>query len=169
MLAGILTVVLLLVGLPLLMFWVGGRRFWNRSYGTETGDLYRRMVLAHGLRPAEIAQVEGALTWGRELQDERLRAAVVDWAQELQRLVADRRRRHPTRRRVLLVALLLWAAVVLVIAGVQIAHGDIGPLIRIGVYALLLGWPGWLAARAPQRAIERNSGPPSDRALPRPR
>ena len=97
MLPGLIVVVVLAVGLPLLAWWVGGRRFWNRAYSTETGELYRRMVREHGLRPAEIAQVEGALTWGRELQDARLRTAVVVWAQELQRAAEERRRRHPRR------------------------------------------------------------------------
>jgi hypothetical protein len=162
--AGIVTVVLLLVGLPLLAWWVGGRRFWSRAHGTETGELYRRMVRAHGLRPGEAAAVERAVTWGRELQDERLRAAVVDWARELQRLTAERRARHPTRRRVLLGLLLAWLLTGLGVAAVQIAHGDLGPLVRIGIYAVLLAWPGRRLATGPRRAAERNGA-----ALPRPR
>jgi hypothetical protein len=103
----------------------------------------------------------GALTWGRELQDERLRAAVVDWARELQRGAAERRHRHPTRRRILLGLLLVWGTGALVLAAVQVAHGDLGPLVTAAVYGVLLGWPGRLAVRGPRRAIERNSGPPS--------
>jgi hypothetical protein len=162
-LTGVLLVVLIAVGLPLLAFWVGGRRFWNRTHAIQTGDLYRRMVREHALRPAEIAQVEGALTWGRELQDERLRAAVVDWARELQRAAAERRHRHPTRRRILLGLLLVWGTGALVLAAVQIAHGDLGALVTAVGYAVLVGWPGWLAVRGPRRAIERNSGRPSVR------
>jgi hypothetical protein len=161
--AAIVTVGVLLVGFPLLAWWVGGRRFWNRAYGTETGELYRRMVHTHGLRHGEIAQVEGALAWGRELQDERLRAAVVDWAQELQRLAAERRDRHPTRRRILLCLLLVCGTGVLVLAAVDTAHGHLGSLIRLVLYAVLFGLPAWLSARAPRRAIERNSGRPSVR------
>ena len=78
MTAGV-TIVLILVGLPLLAWWVGGRAFWSRPRPGGDDDLHRTIVLRHGLRPAEIPQVEGALTWGRQLDEPHLRAAVVDW------------------------------------------------------------------------------------------
>jgi hypothetical protein len=158
--AGILAVVLLAVGLPLLAFWVGGRRFWDRTPAARQGDLYRQMVRAHALRPAEIAQVEGAVTWGRELTDPRLRAAVVDWAQRLQQQAADRRTRHARLRRVARGAAVGWLALAVVVLGWGIHDGDWRPVVQVLVQTALIGPVTWVAVRGPRRAIERNSGPP---------
>jgi hypothetical protein len=129
--AGILAVVLLAVGLPALTFWLGGRRFWDRTPAARQGELHRETVRAHALRPAEIAQVEGAVTWGRELADPRLRAAVV-----------------------------AWAALAVVVLGWGISAGDWQPVVQVLVQIALLAPVTWLLARGPNRAIERNSGPP---------
>ena len=80
MAVGVVLVVVLLVGLPLLAWWVGGRRIWGRLTPGAEPDRYREMVRRHALSPSEAAEVEAAATWGRELHDPRLRAAVVDWA-----------------------------------------------------------------------------------------
>lgn len=157
MAAGIVVVGLILVGLPLLAWWLGGRRFWARTPAASAGDVYREMVLKHQLRPAEIAKVEGAVAWGRELTDERLRAAVVDWAQHLREDAARRRAAHPLRRRIMIGILVAWGTTVLVLAGVGVARGNWESLVRLVVYALAFGVPGMLAARGPRRAIERNS------------
>ena len=50
-------VVVLLLGLPLLAWRVGGRRFWGRLRGRDRPDLYRELVLRHRLRPGEVAEV----------------------------------------------------------------------------------------------------------------
>jgi hypothetical protein len=163
MTAGIVTVVLLLVGFPLLMWWVGGRRFWNRAYGTETGELYRRIVREHRLTPAETAQVEGAVAWGRELQDERLRAAVVAWATALRERTDARRRAHPRRAVAARVVMVVWAGLLVVSIGLAVADGEWGHLVQSLFYAVGIGLPTALAARGPRRAIERNSGQPSAR------
>jgi hypothetical protein len=167
--AGIVVVVLLAVGLPLLAWWVGGRRFWSRAHGAVTGDIPRRMMQKHALRPAEIAQVEGALAWGRELRDERLRAAVVDWAQELQRAAEERRRRHPRRQRSARALLGLWGTLLVLVAGLAVAAGRWGLLVQQLMIALALGPVQWMVERGPRRALQRNTGPPSERALPQPR
>ncbi len=154
---------LILAGLPLLAWWVGGRQFWSRSRAASEPDLYRELVRRHALRPAEAAQVEGAVTWGRELQDPRLRVAVVDWATSLQAGARARAARRPWVGRVML---LVW----LVIA--------IGGLVRIaadqdwGQLAVILFWPVVLsvpltrAVNGPRRAIRLNSGPASSGSVP---
>ena len=150
----------LVVGLPLAAWWIGGWRFWGRATPGSERDVYREMVRRHALRPAEAAQVEGAVTWGRELQDPRLRAAVVDWAQALQAEARERSARHPWVRRV--------ALPVLVVAGVLAVAGLVHEVLTEGWAALAdHAWTvlwvlvvGWLAPR-PRRAIARNSGPPS--------
>ena len=97
----VIVIVLIAVGLPLLAWWIGGRRFWARLQPRQEPDLYRQLVQRHHLRPAEVAQVESAVMWGRELADERLRAAVVDWARALLAAEEERRGRHPRSRRLL--------------------------------------------------------------------
>jgi hypothetical protein len=163
--AGIVAVVVIAVGLPLAAFWVGSRRFWSRlrprALATDRqGALYREVVLRHRLRPSEIAQVEGAVTWGRRLEDPRLRLAVVDWAQAL-RADADRRRAaHPRRRRLLVVLLVVWVGAVVTAIALGIGTRDWGVLARTLFYALVFGLPGYLAQRGPRRALELNSDPP---------
>jgi hypothetical protein len=162
----LVAVVVIAVGLPLAAFWVGGRRFWGRlrgrSYaGERQGVLYRDMVRKHHLRPAEIAQVEGAVTWGRRLEDPRLRLAVVDWAQALRADADIRRAAHPRRRRLLLVLLVVWVGAVVTAIALGIGSRDWGGLARTLVYALVFGLPGYLAQRGPRRALELNSDPPT--------
>lgn len=159
MTTGIVAVVVILVGLPLLAWWLGGRRFWTRTPAARAGDRYREMVLKHHLSPSETAAVERAVAWGRELADPRLRAVVVDWARLLREDAAGRRRGHPLRYRIMIGVFIVWGTALLVLAGVGIAHGNWGTFVRLLVYAVAFSVPGMLAARGPRRAIERNSGP----------
>ncbi len=53
-----------------------------------------------GLTPQETAQVESAVTWGRRLDDERLRLAAVQWARQLIEQGEARRRIHSRSGRV---------------------------------------------------------------------
>jgi hypothetical protein len=122
-LIGLLAILALLVGLPLLFWWLGRRRFWNSGHPAFEDAVYREMVARHRLDPGETARVQGAVTWGRELDDSRLRAAVVDWAA---RMVAEEQRRRDrwpwTRSR--------WFAGLMLVAAVA-------------VLALLISRQGW--------------------------
>ncbi len=149
---------LLLLGLPLLAWWVGGRRFWARLERLAGSDLYREMVLRHRLRPAEIAQVEGAVTWGRELQDPRLRAAVVDWARTLRAEQEERGRRHPRRRRVVWAICVVWLTVAvasLISRIVQEGWTEVFDLWWMALWLAVIVW----TSRAPGRALRLNSRP----------
>ena len=150
--------VLLLVGLPLAAWWLGGRRFWGRLRPGSEPDPYRELVRRHGLSPTEAAQVEGAVTWGRELQDPRLRAAVVDWAQSLQADARERSARHPWVRRVvvpLLAVLALVALAGLVHDVVTEGWSALTDRVWTLVWVLALAW----ALPRPRRAIRLNSSP----------
>ena len=164
MTAAVVSIVLLLVGLPLLAFWLGGRRSWGRLRPGAEPDLYRELVRRHGLGPTEAAQVEGAATWGRELSDPRLRAAVVDWASSTREAVRAARRRHPRRRRVWLLVWLVVVVVAVVGSARRVVEDGwaaaLSPLAGAAVWWVLLAVPAWRALTGPRRAIELNDGPP---------
>jgi hypothetical protein len=160
--AGI-SIVLILAGLPLLAWWLGGRSFWSRAERRGQPDVFGEMVRRHGLRPGEIPTVEGAVTWGRRLEEPRLRAAVVDWATTMRRQQAERRRRNPRARRVVIALLFLWLLAIVL----RVAHAAFEG--RWGDVAWGLAWLGLLVA--PQfafpwrlrRAVELNR---DDAAVP---
>ena len=155
------TIVLILVGLPLLAWWVGGRAFWSRPRPGQDVDLHRTIVLRHGLRPAELPQVEGALTWGRQLTEPRLRAAVVDWGQELQRQAAEQRSHRSRAGRVALGLLFLWLVFLLATAVAAVVEQRWGDLVRGLFFVAALVLPPLVFRRNLRRAVERNRDEPA--------
>jgi hypothetical protein len=93
----------LVVGLPLLAWRLGGRRFWGRSRPGAESDPWRDRMRRFGLTPVEAAQVESGMTGGAELRDDRLRRAAVTLAKEE---IERRRVRSRSARRAL--AVVLW-------------------------------------------------------------
>jgi hypothetical protein len=61
-------------------WWAGSR---SAARAAAERDSFREAMHRYALTPQETAQVEFSVTWGRELQDERLRPAAVVWAQQL--------------------------------------------------------------------------------------
>jgi hypothetical protein len=158
------TAVLVLIATPLLSWWIGGRKPWrqpNRSAGIYgPSDHYPPLALIrrHGLQPAEVTMVERAVKAGRELHDERLRAAVVELVE--QRAGAAGGRRQPSLW--LLIPFSIWGAVVVGRAVSLVAQGDwMNPNWFFLAYWLFVGVFGWRWQTAPERAIRLNSGPPS--------
>jgi hypothetical protein len=107
-----------------------------------------------GLTPQETAQVESAVTWGRRLDDERLRPAAVQWARQLIEQTESRRRIHSRSGRL---AVLLALVVVL-------AAGLYWMTVREGQFpwSAVVWWVIWPAVfawlvRGPRRAIRVNS------------
>ncbi|MGY1844730.1 hypothetical protein [Modestobacter sp. SYSU DS0875] len=152
--AGVI-IVLLLVGLPLLAWWLGSRDFWSRLRPRRDDDVWGDVVRTHRLRPAEIVEVQRAVTWGRELSDQRLRVAAVDWATR-----ARDWRVPPSRHaRLLLLLVVLWFVgqlVSLVVALVQGRWGDaLVPALLLAAGVVPLVW----FRRGTRRAIELNSRP----------
>lgn len=110
--AALITVVVIAVGLPSAAWVVGGRRFWSRLPGGPGADYWGDTMRRFDLSPQETAQVEGAVTWGRRLGDDRLRQAAAAWARALVDRAEARRRICSRWARVLVgvTLLLLWIA-----------------------------------------------------------
>ena len=146
---------LLLVGLPMLAWWVGGRRVWNRLIPGAEPDEHRDLARRHGLGPGDVVQVQEAVFRGREVADPRLRAAVVELAQR--RAPA----RRSTARRWVTVLLACWVTAVVSWVGWLTAHGRWGDVNWVAAVWWIGG--GALAIRrgvAVRRAVRLNSGPP---------
>ncbi|MGY1858258.1 hypothetical protein [Modestobacter sp. SYSU DS0290] len=164
---GVIVVVVVLVGLPLLAWWVGGRRFWSRLRPTVVDDgltaewrLRRELARRHGLSPDELGTVENAVTWGKELADPRLRAATAEWAQQQVELRAVRPRWIDGRW--LPVLVVAWGAGIAAYVVFAVVQGDWGDVNWFSGLSWL-GWGvlGWRMRGGPQRALQRNSGPPA--------
>ena len=147
------------LGLPLLAWWIGGRRLWSRLRPGRESDPWGDTVRRHGLRPAEVARVRQAVTSGQELPDPRLRAAAVDWAE--QELTVGRAP-APTWVRVLLA---VWLTVVVVRIAFLLAEGRAGDVNWVAVI-FAIGAAVYVRHRrkALHRAVRLNGGPPGDAA-----
>ncbi|WP_299951036.1 hypothetical protein [uncultured Modestobacter sp.] len=155
----------LLIGLPLLAWWVARRPVWTVQavQYSEARKRQRAVVLRYQLTTAEQADVERAVTGGRGLTDPRLRAAVVDWAQ----VSCDAAHRRPALRSGLVLLVLAWGLLLLGLGVVGLVSGDWSRtwwlnLLQWGTFATFV----LLRRRAPYRAIARNSGPVTGGAVP---
>ncbi|TQN42959.1 hypothetical protein FHU33_2378 [Blastococcus colisei] len=112
MTAAWLTIALLLVGAPLLAWWLGGRTFWARLRPGRDPDPWGDVVRRHRLSAGEAARLGREVARGVRFDDERQRAAAVDLAGLLlgQGLFPDGASRT---QRVLVVVLVLWLTAVL--------------------------------------------------------
>jgi hypothetical protein len=154
--AAVISIVLVLAGLPLFAWWLGGRSFWSRAERRGQPDVLGDMVRRHGLRPGEIPTVEGAVTWGRRLEEPRLRAAVVDWATAIRTAQAERRRRNPLARRVVLALLFVWLLAVVLRAGHAAFEGRWGDLAWGALWLAVLVVPQLAFPWRLRRAVELN-------------
>jgi uncharacterized membrane protein YqjE len=147
---------LVLVAVPLLTWWVGGRGSWREP---PTADAYVPLQMArrHGLRPAELPVVERAASWGREMRDDRQRAAVVELAQRQVR--PGRARRLPPLWLVLIYSALGALLVGFLVAKATQGQWPVGNWLDLAVL-LVYGVVGWRWQTGPARAIRLNSAPP---------
>lgn len=153
-------VVVVLVGLPVLAWWVGGRPGWDRLSAGREADPRPTVIAAHDLTLPEADEVERAVTWGRALADPRLRAAAVDWARRLEAAAQRRRERRPQVEG--------WLVVLAVVVGAgAVGYAVLGaltdrwagvpwlPVVQWLVFSAI----GWRRRQGPARAIALNSGP----------
>jgi hypothetical protein len=157
-LAGILTVAVIAVGLPLLAWWVGGRGFWTKAERRGGPDPFGDVVRRHRLGMAEQAQVQSAVQWGRHLDDPRLRVAAVELARTSLTAMTEARSRSRIGR------LVVWLGAVyalLVVAGFVFAL-SLGRGVPFSLWfavvnlLVTVGGPWW-AQRTLRRAIQLNS------------
>jgi hypothetical protein len=157
-----IAVLLLAVGLPLLFWWWGSRGFWAHrdEQGRRYVDLRQEMRRRHALTRAEATLVEDAVQRGGELDDERLRAATVEWAG---RVLGDMRRSGllSGMRGLPVVFWGLYAVGGVAVLVSDVVMGDGVPWMPVlFIVNGLVGAAGPLMARRTvRRAIERNSGP----------
>lgn len=160
MTAALIAVLLILLGLPLLAWWIGGRPVWSRLKPGRGPDPHGDFVRRHRLTPAEQTQVFAAVTRGRALDDERLRAATVDLAGETLKQVGAFGRGGTRAQRIVSLLLVLWfvALVVDVVAALVSAGPSdfpwFGLMAVVGVVAIPL-----VQRRAARRAIRLNGEP----------
>lgn len=154
------TIVLLLLGLPLLAWWLGGRRFWGRLESRSAEYEGAAVMRRHGLTGTEAAQVVDAVTGGRALEDPRQRAAAVELAQ----LTLDRLfppwEDASLGRRIMLMLSVVWVGGVAVVAVFRFALGGLGNVNWLNLLwaVLLTASPLWQSYRL-RRAIALNTAP----------
>ena len=152
MTAAWVTVAVLLLGVPLAAWWLGGCRFWSRLRPRSTPDPWGDAMHRFGLTPGEMARVESAVVWGVQLDGERLRRAAVALGREE---LARRRFRSPRTRRAFGLVLLL------VLGGAIVLYAREPDQIPWGLLLLwvVTGPVSVRMARGPRRAVELNSEP----------
>ena len=133
----VIIIALIAVGLPLLAWWVAGRRFWTTHRARTDQDPWTTILQTHRLDPVEMRRVAAAVGWGTRLAEPRLRCAAADWAaHDLQRI--EQNRRHPSAlRRRALVTGLGCALLVLGVLAYRFVAGASGE-VDVTVVAVLL-------------------------------
>ena len=127
---GVLVVLLILGGFPLLAWWLGARRRWARvdAMGRDQMQAEREWMRRHRLDHRELAEIGSALNRGRAVDDDRLRAAVVERARMVQDAERAWQAGHPRFTRAM-----RWLSAAWLLA-----------LVSTVVFAVAFGnWPGW--------------------------
>lgn len=159
------SIVFLLVGLPLLAWWVGGRHFWGRLQPGAEADSWGDYVRRHRLTAAEQIRIKSAVSRGQALDDERLRLAAVDLAEQTRDQLRLTWRSGSRLHRVVVLLAVVWfvllvARVVAALVSAVASGGPGVPWLGIVSIAAIVGVP-LVQRRNLRRTIERNSGPPS--------
>lgn len=155
----VLTILLILIGLPLLAWWIGGRRFWGRLRPGAPRDPWGDLMREHRLTGGEMAQVSSAVAGGRRLDDERLRRAAVEMAQSSLR-VGPQWRGGSRAQRLFFLLIIVWLALLLASVVLAVLDSDLShfPWWNILTVLAVVGIPLWQRHKARQ-AIESNSAP----------
>jgi hypothetical protein len=158
----IISVLLLLIGLPLLAWWLGGRRFWGRLQPGRGADPWGDFVRRHRLSAVEQFQVQQAVNRGRAVEGDRLRRAAVDLAEETSAQLRMSWSGGSRVQRVFLLLAVLWFVLLVATVVFALATGGLSdvPWLGIVTIAAVVGTPLW-QRRTLRRAIELNRAPPA--------
>ena len=155
-----ITLAAIAVGLPVLAWFIGGRRFWTTIRGRVPRNPQAEITRRYELSPAEVHRVRSALKHGQGLDEPRLRAATTDWAHEVLTAWARSRR----ARRIGLWFIGVGAAFVTVGAVLNVVAGNgisWTTWVLLGVFCLQVGIHRWMwprILRNLERAVVLNSG-----------
>jgi hypothetical protein len=130
-------IALLVLGLPLLAWWIGGRRIWSRVEIRSGADPASAIIRRYGLTHAQAATVTSAVSRGQALDDPAQRAAAVELAQlTLDQLHPSWEQASRGRR---LVRILGWLWILTAVTGLvfAVAFGHLGD-VNGGTTALVL-------------------------------
>jgi hypothetical protein len=151
---------LLVLGAPLLAWWIGGRRVWARLDARAADNPWTDAVRRHRLTPGESAQVTEAVGHGRALQDPRLRAAAVELAEFTLGQLSPSWSRMSIGRRVLVTLTAVWLVLVVAGAVFAIAFRSLGDVPWVLLVGLLAGsGVSFWQRRKLRKAVALNSGP----------
>jgi len=155
--AALVAVLVIAVGLPLLAWWVAGRRCWSRLRPGAEPDPWRDLVRRHGLSAGEAARISADVPRGLRFPDPRLRRAAVDWARSLLKQEQVRLPRDPRIRGVVVVVVIVWATTALGLLVFQATSGEGIDLnwFPVAVWTVMGVW-GVRRRRALRRTIELN-------------
>ncbi len=159
-----LLALLILVGLPLLVWQLGRQGTWSRVRTRLDADPATQLLRRHGLAGREAAAVTTAVERGRRLEDPALRRAAVDLARLTLARDEPRRQRASSGQRVVVVLVAVWGSLVVADAVFALAFGRLGdvnwfPLVGA---ALVVSSPLRRGLRL-HRAIELNADRPVGR------
>ena len=159
-----LVALLILVGLPLLIWQLGRQGAWARLRTRLDADPATQLLRRHGLAGREAAAVTAAVERGRQLQDPVLRRAVVDLARLSLARDEPRRQQLSTGQRVVAVLVAVWVSLVVADAVFALAFGRFGDVnwLTLAGAGLVVSSPVRRGLRL-HRAIELNADRPAGR------
>jgi len=155
-----LLVVLLLLGLPLLGWWLGSRRAWTRLEGAHDGAVRQEWdwIKRHRLNAAEQAQIDRAIRRGERLDDPRLRLAVVDRVHATRSARQAWEDRHPRWTEAVRWLKGLWLLGLVAAVAFGIVSGYWPPTLPLYLASAAVAVVGeFLQQRNLARALERNA------------
>lgn len=158
MTAAWVTIALLLVGVPLVAWWVGGRRFWGRMEIRAGADPASVIMRRHGLTTEESATVVTVVTRGQALEDPRQRAAAVELAQLTLDQLFPAWERSSVAQRIVRIVSVVWVLTAVAALVFGVATGRAGDLNWFPIFFALttVGIP-FVQSRRLRRTIVLNS------------
>jgi hypothetical protein len=151
-------IALLVLGVPLLAWWIGGRRFWGRLEVRGGQDPASAILRRYGLTGGQASTVSTAVMRGRALDEPRQCAAAVELAQLMLDQLFPTWEHASTGRRAVRILAWLWVLTAVVgFAHVAVSDG-LGDVNWFTVVLVMAGVvTPFVQRRRLRRTIELNS------------